>query len=175
VVRKLTFTGSTEIGVQLMRESADTMKKLSMELGGNAPFLVFDDADVDAAIEGAMVSKFRNNGQTCVCTNRFYVQDGVYDEFVAKLAARVKAMKIGYGMDEGTVVGPLIDEGAVAKVEEHLADALAGGATLLAGGKRSGAGRHLFRADRGRQRQGRHAARARGNLRPAGRRHPLHP
>ena len=102
VVRKLTFTGSTEIGVQLMRESADTMKKLSMELGGNAPFLVFDDADVDAAIEGAMISKFRNNGQTCVCTNRFYVQDGVYDEFVGKLAARVKAMKIGYGMDAGT-------------------------------------------------------------------------
>jgi succinate-semialdehyde dehydrogenase/glutarate-semialdehyde dehydrogenase len=143
-VRKLTFTGSTEIGVQLMRESADTMKKLSMELGGNAPFLVFDDADVDAAIEGAMVSKFRNNGQTCVCTNRFYVQDGVYDEFVAKLAARVKAMKIGYGMDEGTVVGPLIDEGAVAKVEEHLADALAGGATLLAGGKRAAQGGTYF-------------------------------
>ena len=143
-VRKLTFTGSTEIGVQLMRESADTMKKLSMELGGNAPFLVFDDADVDAAIEGAMISKFRNNGQTCVCTNRFYVQDGVYDEFVGKLAERVKAMKIGYGMDEGTAVGPLIDEGAVAKVEEHLEDALAGGATLLAGGKRAAQGGTYF-------------------------------
>jgi succinate-semialdehyde dehydrogenase/glutarate-semialdehyde dehydrogenase len=143
-VRKLTFTGSTEIGVQLMRESAETMKKLSMELGGNAPFLVFDDADVDAAIEGAMISKFRNNGQTCVCTNRFYVQDGVYDEFVGKLAARVKAMKIGYGMDAGTVVGPLIDMGAVEKVEEHLEDALAGGATLLAGGHRSDLGGTYF-------------------------------
>ncbi|MFM6933141.1 MAG: NAD-dependent succinate-semialdehyde dehydrogenase, partial [Novosphingobium sp.] len=136
IVRKITFTGSTEIGIELMRQSADTMKKLSMELGGNAPFIVFDDADVDAAIEGAMVSKFRNNGQTCVCTNRFYVQDAVYDEFVHKLAARASEMKIGYGMDEGVVVGPLIDEAAVEKVEEHLEDALAGGATLLAGGKR---------------------------------------
>jgi succinate-semialdehyde dehydrogenase/glutarate-semialdehyde dehydrogenase len=136
IVRKITFTGSTEIGIELMRQSADTMKKLSMELGGNAPFIVFDDADVDAAIEGAMVSKFRNNGQTCVCTNRFYVQDAVYDEFVHKLAKRASEMKIGYGMDEGVVVGPLIDEAAVEKVEEHLEDALAGGATLLAGGKR---------------------------------------
>ncbi|MCW1403400.1 NAD-dependent succinate-semialdehyde dehydrogenase [Novosphingobium sp. MW5] len=136
IVRKITFTGSTEIGIELMRQSADTMKKLSMELGGNAPFIVFDDADVDAAIEGAMVSKFRNNGQTCVCTNRFYVQDAVYDEFVQKLAKRASEMKIGYGMDEGVVVGPLIDEAAVEKVEEHLEDALAGGATLLAGGKR---------------------------------------
>lgn len=136
IVRKITFTGSTEIGIELMRQSADTMKKLSMELGGNAPFIVFDDADVDAAIEGAMVSKFRNNGQTCVCTNRFYVQDAVYDEFVQKLARRASEMKIGYGMDEGVVVGPLIDEAAVEKVEEHLEDALAGGATLLAGGKR---------------------------------------
>ncbi|MFM5932011.1 MAG: NAD-dependent succinate-semialdehyde dehydrogenase [Novosphingobium sp.] len=136
IVRKITFTGSTEIGIELMRQSADTMKKLSMELGGNAPFIVFDDADVDAAIEGAMVSKFRNNGQTCVCTNRFYVQDAVYDEFVQKLAKRASEMKIGYGMDEGVAVGPLIDEAAVEKVEEHLEDALAGGATLLAGGKR---------------------------------------
>jgi succinate-semialdehyde dehydrogenase/glutarate-semialdehyde dehydrogenase len=115
-----------------------------MELGGNAPFLVFDDADVDAAIEGALISKFRNNGQTCVCTNRFYVQDGVYDEFVAKLAARVKTMKVGYGMDAGVDAGPLIDEAAVEKVEEHLADALAGGATLLAGGHRSPLGGTYF-------------------------------
>ena len=143
-VRKLTFTGSTEIGVQLLRECAETVKKVSMELGGNAPFLVFDDADVDAAIEGAMVSKFRNCGQTCVCTNRFYVQDGVYDEFTTKLAARVKALKVGYGMDEGVIVGPLIDEGAVEKVEEHLDDALAGGAVVLAGGKRGELGGSFF-------------------------------
>ena len=143
-VHKITFTGSTEIGIQLLRESAETVKKCSMELGGNAPFLVFDDADIDAAIEGAMISKFRNNGQTCVCTNRFYVQDGVYDEFVDKLATRVKAMKVGYGMDEGVDAGPLIDEAAVAKVEEHLADALAGGATVLAGGARSPLGGTFF-------------------------------
>ncbi len=143
-VRKLTFTGSTEIGVQLMRECADTVKKVSMELGGNAPFIVFDDADVDAAVEGAVISKFRNNGQTCVCTNRFYVQEGVYDEFVQKLAARVKRLHIGYGMDAGTDVGPLIDEAGVAKVEEHLADALSGGATVLAGGQRSGLGGTFF-------------------------------
>jgi succinate-semialdehyde dehydrogenase/glutarate-semialdehyde dehydrogenase len=143
-VHKITFTGSTEIGRQLLRESAETVKKCSMELGGNAPFLVFDDADVDAAIEGALISKFRNNGQTCVCTNRFYVQDGVYDEFVAKLAARVKTMKVGYGMDAGVDAGPLIDEAAVEKVEEHLADALAGGATLLAGGHRSPLGGTYF-------------------------------
>jgi succinate-semialdehyde dehydrogenase/glutarate-semialdehyde dehydrogenase len=143
-VQKITFTGSTEIGIQLMRESAETVKKCSMELGGNAPFLVFDDADVDAAIDGAMISKFRNNGQTCVCTNRFYVQDGVYDEFVGKLAARVKAMKVGYGMDPGVDAGPLIDEKAVEKVEEHLKDALDGGATLLAGGKRSPLGGTFF-------------------------------
>jgi succinate-semialdehyde dehydrogenase / glutarate-semialdehyde dehydrogenase len=144
LIRKLTFTGSTEIGIQLLRESAETVKKCSMELGGNAPFLVFDDADVDAAVDGAMISKFRNNGQTCVCTNRFYVQDGVYDEFVAKLAARVKTMKLGYGMEEGVTVGPLIDEAAVAKVEEHLSDALAGGARLLTGGKRSDLGGTYF-------------------------------
>ncbi len=144
LIRKLTFTGSTEIGIQLLRESAETVKKCSMELGGNAPFLVFDDADVDAAVEGAMISKFRNNGQTCVCTNRFYVQDGVYDEFVTKLAARVKTMKLGYGMEEGVTVGPLIDEAAVAKVEEHLSDALAGGARLLTGGKRSDLGGTYF-------------------------------
>jgi len=144
-VAKITFTGSTEIGRDLLRECAETVKKCSMELGGNAPFLVFDDADVDAAIEGAMISKFRNGGQTCVCTNRFYVQDGVYDEFVTKLAARVSAMKVGYSMDEGTQIGAMIDEKAVEKVEEHLADALSGGATLLAGGKRSELGGTFFR------------------------------
>jgi succinate-semialdehyde dehydrogenase / glutarate-semialdehyde dehydrogenase len=144
IVHKITFTGSTEIGRQLLRESAETIKKCSMELGGNAPFLVFDDADIDAAVEGALISKFRNNGQTCVCTNRFYVQDAVYDEFVEKLAARVKAMKVGYGMDPGVDAGPLIDEAAVEKVEEHLKDALAGGAKLLAGGHRSPLGGTFF-------------------------------
>ncbi|MDR2858760.1 MAG: NAD-dependent succinate-semialdehyde dehydrogenase [Novosphingobium sp.] len=143
-VAKITFTGSTEIGRQLLRESAETIKKCSMELGGNAPFLVFDDADIDAAIEGAMISKFRNNGQTCVCTNRFYVQDGAYDEFVGKLAARVQAMKLGYGMEPGVDAGPLIDEAAVAKVEEHLQNALEGGARLLAGGRRSPLGGTFF-------------------------------
>ena len=143
-VRKLTFTGSTEVGRELMRQSADTIKKLSLELGGNAPFIVFDDADVDAAVEGAIVSKFRNNGQTCVCTNRFYVQDGVYDAFAAKLAERVRGLKLGYGLDEGTVLGPLIDEAAVAKIEEHLADAIAGGATVLVGGQRSARGGTYF-------------------------------
>ncbi len=143
-VHKITFTGSTEIGRQLLRESAETVKTCSMELGGNAPFLVFDDADVDAAIEGAMISKFRNNGQTCVCTNRFYVQDGVYEEFTQKLAARVNAMKVGYGMDGGVDAGPLIDEAAVAKVEEHLKNAVDGGAKLLAGGKRSPLGGTFF-------------------------------
>ncbi|MFM5930253.1 MAG: NAD-dependent succinate-semialdehyde dehydrogenase, partial [Novosphingobium sp.] len=144
VVRKITFTGSTEIGIELMRQSADTMKKLSMELGGNAPFIVFDDADVDAAIDGAIISKFRNCGQTCVCTNRFYVQDAVYDEFTSKLAARAAAMPIGYGMDEGVTVGPLIDMAAVEKVEEHLEDALSGGARLLTGGKRHARGGSYF-------------------------------
>jgi succinate-semialdehyde dehydrogenase / glutarate-semialdehyde dehydrogenase len=144
IVRKISFTGSTEVGRELMRQSADTIKKLSLELGGNAPFLVFDDADVDAAVEGAMVSKFRNGGQTCVCTNRFYVQDGVYDEFVAKLAARVSALNIGRGMDAGVEIGPMIDASAVEKVEEHVADALAGGAKILAGGKRSHLGGTWF-------------------------------
>ena len=143
-VRKISFTGSTEVGRELMRQSADTIKKLSMELGGNAPFIVFDDADVDAAVEGAVISKFRNSGQTCVCTNRFYVQDGVYDAFVTKLAARVGKMKLGRGIEAGTDLGPLIDMAAVEKVEEHLEDALAGGATLLTGGKRSDLGGTWF-------------------------------
>jgi len=144
IVRKISFTGSTQVGRELMRQSADTIKKLSLELGGNAPFLVFDDADVDAAVDGALISKFRNAGQTCVCTNRFYVQEGVYDAFVTKLAERVQGMKIGYGMDEGVTVGPLIDDAAIRKVEDHLADALAGGAKVLVGGKRSPLGGTFF-------------------------------
>lgn len=143
-VRKLTFTGSTEIGVQLLRQCSDTVKKVSMELGGNAPFIVFDDADIDSALEGAIASKFRNCGQTCVCTNRFYVQEAVYDEFVTKLAARVATLSVGYGMDAGTMIGPLIDLAAVEKVEEHIEDALAGGARLLTGGKRSARGGTYF-------------------------------
>lgn len=144
IVRKISFTGSTEVGRELMRQSADTIKKLSLELGGNAPFLVFDDADVDAAVEGAMVSKFRNGGQTCVCTNRFYVQDGVYDAFVTKLAARVSALKLGRGVETGVEIGPMIDAPAVEKVEEHLTDAIAGGARVLTGGKRSDLGGTWF-------------------------------
>ncbi|MEC3911416.1 NAD-dependent succinate-semialdehyde dehydrogenase [Sphingobium sp. CR2-8] len=144
VVRKISFTGSTEVGRELMRQSADTIKKLSLELGGNAPFLVFDDADIDAAVDGAIASKFRNAGQTCVCTNRFYVQDGVYDAFVGKLAERTKALKLGNGMESGVDTGPLIDAAAVEKVEEHVADALAKGATLVTGGDRSALGGTYF-------------------------------
>ncbi len=144
LVRKISFTGSTEVGRKLMRQSAESIKKISLELGGNAPFLVFDDADIDAAVEGAVLSKFRNGGQTCVCTNRFYVQGGVHDEFVEKLTARVKALKVGDGLAEGTQIGPLIDGKAVAKVEEHLDDALGKGATCLAGGRRSELGGTWF-------------------------------
>jgi len=135
LVRKLTFTGSTEVGRTLMRQSADTIKKLSLELGGNAPFIVFDDADLDAAVEGAMVSKFRNTGQTCVCANRLYVQRGVLKAFSDKLVARVKALKVGNGLDAGITQGPLIDAKAVAKIEEHIADARAKGGEVLTGGK----------------------------------------
>ncbi len=144
VVRKISFTGSTEVGRELMRQSAETIKKLSLELGGNAPFIVFDDADLDAAVEGAVISKFRNGGQTCVCTNRFYVQAAVYEQFAAKLSARVAGLKLGSGMDKGVDIGPLIDLAAVEKVEEHLADALAQGAGLATGGKRSELGRTWF-------------------------------
>lgn len=144
VVRKISFTGSTEIGRTLMRQSADTIKKLSLELGGNAPFIVFDDADVDAAVDGAIASKYRNSGQTCVCTNRFYVQAGIHDAFVDKLVARVQAMKLGNGLDADTDLGPLIDEKAVEKVEEHVADALAKGGRLVAGGKRGRAGGSFY-------------------------------
>ena len=135
IVRKLSFTGSTEIGRQLMAECAKDIKKVSLELGGNAPFIVFDDADLDKAVEGAIISKYRNNGQTCVCANRLYIQDSVYDAFAEKLKAAVAKLKIGNGLEDGTTTGPLIDEKAVAKVQEHIADALSKGATLLAGGK----------------------------------------
>jgi succinate-semialdehyde dehydrogenase / glutarate-semialdehyde dehydrogenase len=135
VVTKLSFTGSTEVGRILMRQSADTIKKLSLELGGNAPFIVFDDADLDAAVEGALMSKFRNTGQTCVCANRLFVQDGVFDAFASKLAAKVAELKVGDGMSAGATQGPLIDAAAFDKVQTHVADAIAKGATLLTGGK----------------------------------------
>jgi succinate-semialdehyde dehydrogenase/glutarate-semialdehyde dehydrogenase len=143
-VRKITFTGSTEVGRQLMAQSAPTIKKLSLELGGNAPFIVFDDADLDAAVEGAMMSKYRNAGQTCVCANRIYVQDGVYDAFAEKLVAAVAKLQVGNGIEAGVTQGPLIDTKAVAKVEQHIADALSKGARLLAGGKRHALGQSFF-------------------------------
>ncbi|PWE32261.1 succinate-semialdehyde dehydrogenase (NADP(+)) [Maritimibacter sp. 55A14] len=143
-VRKITFTGSTEVGRILMRQSADQIMKASMELGGNAPFIVFDDADLDAAVEGAMISKYRNNGQTCVCANRIYVQAGVYDAFAEKLAAAVQKMKVGDGFEEGVTAGPLITEDAVKKVEEHIADALEKGAKLVTGGQRHEKGGTFF-------------------------------
>ncbi|MFN5348743.1 MAG: NAD-dependent succinate-semialdehyde dehydrogenase [Polaromonas sp.] len=136
VVRHLSFTGSTEVGRILMAQSAPTIKKLSLELGGNAPFIVFDDADIDSAVEGAMASKYRNAGQTCVCANRIYVQDGVYDEFVEKFTAKVKTLKVGNGFSEGITTGPLIEDAAVDKVARHIADALAKGGKLLVGGKK---------------------------------------
>ena len=136
VVRHISFTGSTEVGRILMAQSAPTVKKLSLELGGNAPFIVFDDADIDSAVEGAFASKYRNAGQTCVCSNRLYVQAGVYDEFVAKFAAKVKTAKVGNGFEEGVNQGPLIEEAALQKVERHVKDAVAKGARLLVGGKR---------------------------------------
>ncbi len=143
-VRKVSFTGSTEVGRILLRQSADTIKKLSLELGGNAPFIVFDDADLDAAVEGAIASKYRNAGQTCVCANRIYVQNGVYDAFARKLAARVRQFKVGPGIEDGVVIGPLIDDAAVGKVEEHVADALAQGAKVALGGKRHSLGGRFF-------------------------------
>ncbi len=144
IVRKLTFTGSTEVGRILLKQAADQVMKCSMELGGNAPFIVFDDADLDAAVEGAMISKFRNNGQTCVCANRIYVQAAVYDEFARKLAEAVAKLNVGDGLKEGVTTGPLINDSAVAKVEEHLADALAGGGNVLTGGKRHALGGTFF-------------------------------
>ncbi len=144
IVKKLTFTGSTEIGALLYAQCAPTIKKLGLELGGNAPFIVFDDADIDAAIEGAIISKYRNNGQTCVCANRIYVQSGAYDEFAQKLKAKLETLPIGNGADEGVVFGPMIDEAAVAKVEEHIADATAKGGVVTMGGTRHELGGTFF-------------------------------
>ena len=144
LVRKLSFTGSTEVGRMLMRQSADTIKKLSLELGGNAPFIVFDDADLDAAVEGAMISKYRNTGQTCVCANRLYVQRAVLQAFTDKLVAKVRALKVGDGLEAGVTQGPLIDAKAVAKIEEHIADARARGGEVLLGGKRHALGGLFF-------------------------------
>ncbi|MEH6563741.1 MAG: NADP-dependent succinate-semialdehyde dehydrogenase [Halopseudomonas sp.] len=144
IVRKLSFTGSTGVGIKLMEQCAPTLKKLSLELGGNAPFIVFDDADLDAAVEGAMISKYRNAGQTCVCANRIYVQDSVYDAFAEKLAAAVSQLKVGDGNETGVTTGPLIDGNAVAKVQRHLADATAKGAQVLAGGKAHALGGNFF-------------------------------
>ncbi len=144
LVRAITFTGSTRVGKLLMAQCASTVKKVSLELGGNAPFIVFDDADLDKAVEGAIASKFRNMGQTCVCANRILVQDGVYDAFAAKLGERVSKMKVGPGNEEGVVQGPLINEAGLAKVEAHVADALAKGARAITGGKRHALGHTFF-------------------------------
>jgi len=143
-VRKVTFTGSTEVGRILMKQSADTIKKLSLELGGNAPFIVFDDADLDAAVEGAIVSKYRNAGQTCVCANRLIIQSGVYDAFAEKLVAAVKQLKVGNGLEPDVLQGPLIDESAVEKIEDHIQDAVSKGACVLLGGKRHALGQTFF-------------------------------
>jgi succinate-semialdehyde dehydrogenase/glutarate-semialdehyde dehydrogenase len=143
-VRKLSFTGSTEVGRLLMKQVAPTIKKISLELGGNAPFIVFDDADLDAAAEGAIVSKYRNAGQTCVCANRLFVQDGVYDAFARKLAERVAKLKVGPGTEEGVTQGPLINADALAKVEEHVADATRRGARIVQGGRRSALGGNFY-------------------------------
>ncbi len=144
LVKKITFTGSTEVGKVLMAKAAQTVKKVSMELGGNAPFLVFDDADIDRAVEGAMTAKYRNSGQTCVCTNRFFAQAGIYDRFVEKLAAASNGLKVGPGLDDGTQQGPLIDTKAVEKVEELIADAKAKGGKIVAGGNRHKLGGSFF-------------------------------
>jgi succinate-semialdehyde dehydrogenase/glutarate-semialdehyde dehydrogenase len=143
-VRKITFTGSTPVGKHLARASADTLKKVSLELGGNAPFLVFDDADLDKAVDGVLASKFRNTGQTCVCAQRIFVQDGIYDAFAAKLVAAVNTMRMGPAADVDVEQGPLINERAVAKVEAHVQDALAGGAKVLTGGKRHKLGGNFY-------------------------------
>lgn len=144
IVRKLSFTGSTPVGRLLMAQCAATVKKVSLELGGNAPFIVFDDADLDAAVQGAIASKYRNSGQTCVCTNRFYVHEAVYDQFAQKLAAAVGQLKVGRGTEPGVTQGPLINEAAVLKVEAHIEDALAKGATVVTGGKRHALGHGFF-------------------------------
>ncbi|HDT6558681.1 TPA: aldehyde dehydrogenase family protein, partial [Raoultella ornithinolytica] len=144
LVRKLSFTGSTEIGRQLMAQCAQDIKKVSLELGGNAPFIVFDDADLDKAVEGAMASKFRNAGQTCVCANRLYVQDGVYARFAEKLQQAVEQLHLGDGLQAGVTTGPLIDEKAIAKVQEHIADAVGKGARVITGGKVDALGGNFF-------------------------------
>ena len=144
IVRKLSFTGSTEVGRILLRQSADSVKKLSLELGGNAPFIVFEDADLDAAVEGALASKYRNAGQTCVCANRLYVQEGVYEAFASRLAAKVAQFKVGEGTEPGVTIGPLIEPAALLKVEEHIADALAKGAQIRLGGHRHALGGLFF-------------------------------
>ncbi|WP_323149433.1 NADP-dependent succinate-semialdehyde dehydrogenase [Pseudomonas oryzihabitans] len=144
IVRKISFTGSTEIGAKLMEQSAPTIKKLSLELGGNAPFIVFDDADLDKAVEGAIASKYRNAGQTCVCVNRLYIQDGVYDAFAEKFKAAVAKFKVGNGLEEGVTIGPLIDAKAAAKVKEHIDDAVSQGAKVIAGGKAHANGGSYF-------------------------------
>lgn len=143
-VRKISFTGSTAVGKILLRQSADTVKKVSLELGGNAPFIVFDDADLDRAVAGAMASKFRNMGQTCVCANRFFVQDGVYEKFAEKLVAAVKKLTVGAGWEDDVTQGPLINDDAILKVEEHIADAMANGAGIAIGGKRHARGSRFF-------------------------------
>ena len=144
IVRKLSFTGSTQVGIKLMEQCAPTLKKLSLELGGNAPFIVFNDANIDAAVEGAMIAKYRNAGQTCVCANRIYVQAGVYDEFARKLSIAVGKLKVGEGITEGVTTGPLINRAAVEKVQSHLEDALSKGATVVAGGKPHSLGGNFF-------------------------------
>ncbi|WP_295516633.1 NADP-dependent succinate-semialdehyde dehydrogenase [uncultured Pseudomonas sp.] len=144
IVRKISFTGSTEIGAKLMEQSAPTIKKLSLELGGNAPFIVFDDADLDKAVEGAIASKYRNAGQTCVCVNRLYIQDGVYEAFAEKFKAAVAKLKVGNGLEEGVTIGPLIDAKAAAKVKEHIDDAVSQGAKVIAGGKAHANGGSYF-------------------------------
>jgi len=144
VVRKLSFTGSTAVGRILMQQCSPTLKKLSLELGGNAPFLVFEDADIDAAVEGALVSKYRNAGQTCVCTNRFFAHEKIYDQFVSRLAARASQLKVGSGLEAGVQQGPLIDAAALEKVEAHVADALAKGAKIETGGRRHRLGGTFF-------------------------------
>ncbi|WP_288476185.1 NAD-dependent succinate-semialdehyde dehydrogenase [uncultured Pantoea sp.] len=143
-VRKISFTGSTQVGKLLMRNAAETMKKVSMELGGNAPYIVFDDADIDAAVQGAIANKFRNAGQVCVSVNRFYIHDAVYDRFTQLLAAEVNKLKVGNGMEEGVIVGPLIEASAVEKVEQHVKDAVAKGGKLLAGGERHALGGNFW-------------------------------
>jgi len=144
IVKKLSFTGSTEVGKLLMAQCAQTVKKLSLELGGNAPFIVFDDADLDAAVEGVIASKYRNSGQTCVCVNRIYVQEGVYDAFASKLSDAVRTLKPAPGLEAGATQGPLIDDNAVAKVEEHIADAVTKGARVVLGGNRHALGGRFF-------------------------------